>query len=161
MGRWRQVVMSQGRLQQVIAHYKQVLLQHETTSENSLNAAYVQALASIQPVLDKLYDQMVEEITRDGQISPTFLYEAQRIENIKKLITGEFQNYGAISQAETLRLQHMAVQLGQEAAQALLQSTVPSGVNWTFGLPSQHAIADLIGATQAGSPLAALFHGFV
>src|SRR5260221_13114291 len=43
---------------------------------------------------------------------------------------------------------------------ALLNASIPPGINLAFGAPSPTVIANLVGATQAGSPLADLFSGF-
>lgn len=152
--------MSTSRLQRTIQHYRQQLLQQEAEAEDALNTAYTHVLKSIQPALDKLYDQMVSAMAGGEKIPLNWLVESQRLENIKKLIASQFDHYGNLTQLQVGQLQHMAVTLGQEAAQALLQSTVPVGVSWTFGVPSLEALKDLIGATQAGSPLADLFSGF-
>jgi SPP1 gp7 family putative phage head morphogenesis protein len=57
-------------------------------------------------------------------------------------------------------MQHTAVQLGQQAGMQQLQATVPTGVKYSFGVPHPAAIANIVGVTQAGSPLADLFNGF-
>lgn len=152
--------MPQGRHQQTIDHYRAQLASHEKQAEQALEAAYKHVLATIQPMLDKLYDQMVRAMANGQQIPLHWLSEAQRLENVKKLIESQVDHFGGVTQAMVLQSQHQAALLGQEAAQAQLAATVPDGVSWTFGVPSPKAIASMVGATQSGGPLADLFNGF-
>jgi SPP1 gp7 family putative phage head morphogenesis protein len=61
---------------------------------------------------------------------------------------------------QTGRMQRQAVDLGTEAAQALLRASLPRGVFWSFGIPSQSALMSFIGSLEEGSPLRKLFRGF-
>lgn len=148
------------RLQQTVQHYRAQLLQHEMQAERALNNAHQHTLAAIQPALDKLYREIADAQQDGTTISPSWLYEQKRLETLKALITHQIDQYGALAQMQAGQLQHAGVQLGLQAGQQQLQATVPHGVHYTFGVPSQSAIADLTGATQAGSPLATLFSGF-
>lgn len=152
--------MSTSRLQQTVQHYRAQLLQHELQAERALNEAHKHTLAAIQPALDKLYKQIAEAQQDGTTISPSWLYNQRRLETLKALITQQIDQYGALAKMQTGQLQHTGVQLGTKAGQQLLQATVPHGVQFAFGVPSQKAIADLVGATQSGSPLADLFSGF-
>lgn len=152
--------MAKGRLQHAIDKYRQQLLQREAKAIQALEAAYSHALAAIKPQLDKLYDEMMNGLANGEKLSVNWLYEAQRLENIKKLITNQINQYAAIAQQTTLQSQHFAANLGQQSALDMLKAAVPDGLSWSFGTPSPKAIIDLVGVTQDGSPLAELFKGF-
>ncbi len=152
--------MSQGRLQQVVKDYRQALKQREAEASQALEQAYAQVLAQIQPHLDKLYLLIAERKANGEEATPALLYEQRRLETLKLFITHAISHFGALSHMTVSQLQHEAVTLGQEAAQALMQATVPKGVSFSFGVPDPSAIASILGATQAGSPLADLFNGF-
>lgn len=152
--------MSKGRLQHVTDRFRAALRAHEQQAEQALEQAYAHVLKTLQPALDKLYDQMVSELAKGDKIPISWLYEANRLEGIKKLISGQIDHFALLSQMQVRDAQQFAVQLGQESAQQMLQATVPEGVSWTFGIPDPKAIAELVGATQNGSPLADLFNGF-
>jgi Phage Mu protein F like protein len=152
--------MSTSRLQQTVQHYRAQLLQHEMQAERVLNEAHLHTLASIQPALDKLYKQIADAQQGGGKISPSWLYEQRRLETLNQLITHQVDQYGALASHQAGQLQHMGMELGLQAGQQQLKATVPPGVSWSFGTPSTSAIADLVGSTQAGSPLATLFSGF-
>jgi SPP1 gp7 family putative phage head morphogenesis protein len=148
------------RIQRTIAEFRARLLAQEAKVVRALDAAHKAVLMVIQPRLDALYQQMADAMEEGGELSPSWLYEANRLEAIKQLITGQVDHYGALALMQTGRLQQDGVHLGLDAAMQLLQATVPAGVSWSFGVPSTRAINDLIGMTQAGSPLADLFRGF-
>lgn len=152
--------MARGRLQRVIDEYRTRLRQHEAQAEQQLEQAYQQALMSINPTLGRLYDQMIEQMASGEQIPLSWLYETQRLENIKKLIDSQMSGYARFGLTTVQQLQRIGLLLGQQGAMAMLNATVPVGVKWTFGLPSTRAITALVGATAKGSPLADLFAGF-
>lgn len=149
------------RLQQTINQYRQALIRQEEAALAALEAYHVNTVQTIELALDRLYEQIRQaKKSAGGQLSPSWLYESKRLETIKQLIEGKIDQYGALAQETTARLQQSGVILGQDAAQALLRDQVPPGVAWSFGVPSSEAIARLVGATQTGSPLADLFAGF-
>jgi SPP1 gp7 family putative phage head morphogenesis protein len=148
------------QIQRIVAKYRTDLLSHEAAAIQTLDQAHKNTLAVITPALDKLYDEMMTHVERGEQIPAHFLYEANRLEVIKRLIAGEIDIYAALAQTMTGRLQQDGIRLGLEAAMQLLNVQVPPGVSWSFGIPNPETIAQLIRATQAGSPLAHLFSGW-
>src|SRR5579859_3093278 len=139
-----------GRLQQSIAQYRQQLLNHEAAAERALNASYQHTLATIQPQLDKLYQEITAKLNAGEAIPPSWVYERLRLEHLQLLIKQQVDHFGALSLQQTRMLQHQAVTLGQQGALDQLNATVPPGVRWSFGVPSTDAIANLVGATQSG-----------
>lgn len=152
--------MSQGKLQHIIASFRAQLAQHEATAERALSDAYANTLKTIQPALDRLYKQIADKQSQGQDIPISWLHEEHRLESIKALVTHQVNRYGQVARIATGTLQDVGVQLGGQAAQSMLKATVPTGVNWSFGMPSTDAIANLVGATQQGSPLYDLFATF-
>jgi len=149
-----------GRITQIIQRYRTLLADREAKAVQALEAGYQHTLAVIGPKLDRLYDEMIERLAEGEQIPLSWLYEAGRLEKLKRLIISQVNAYGAQAQLAVGQLQHIGVALGKSAAADLLSAQVPEGIEWAFGVASPRAIADLVGATQAGSPLADLFAGF-
>jgi SPP1 gp7 family putative phage head morphogenesis protein len=147
-------------LQDTVALYRKRLLAQEASAQLALEMHYASTLRTIQPRLDNLYRQIQDKQARGEAVPPSWLYEERRLKAIKQLVSGQVDQFGVLALAKTGEMQRLAVALGTESAQALLQATVPAGISWSFGVPSASAIASLIGATQAGSPLARLFSGF-
>lgn len=152
--------MSAGQLQQTIAQYRQQLLQHDLAATAALESAYAHVLATIEPRLSRLYQQIADAQASGEPVPLSWLYEQNRLQTLMRFVEGQINHYAALAQMTTGQLQHYGVQLGTRSAQQQLQATVPPGVSWSFGLPSPSALANLVGATQAGSPLSDLFAGF-
>lgn len=154
------------KLLQVIADFRKRLFDQEEQAQAELERAHANTLATIKPALDKLYDEMMEYLERGKKIPIRFLYEANRLEIIKLLISGQIDQYAALAHSTTLHMQNVGVQLGKQSALEQLEVVVPpqildllrqAGIKGAFGVPSLEAINQLIGATQKGSPLATLF----
>jgi hypothetical protein len=154
------VTTTASKLLATIADFRRRLLDNEASAAQAMKAAHDNTLAVIEAELDKLYDQMTQAIASGETFSLYKLYEAERLETIKRLITSQVDQFGALAQTMTGRLQEDGVHLGLDAALQMLQVQVPPGISWSFGQPSLEALAQLIGATQSGSPLADLFKGF-
>lgn len=157
---WSKRRKSKSRLQHTVDRYRADLRSHESQAEQALESAYAHVLKTLQPTLDRLYKQMADKMANGEKIPPSWLYEANRLESIKSLIENQINHFGTLSRIHVAQAQHWAAQLGQESAQEMLHATVPAGVRWTFGVPSPAAVANIVGATQSGSPLADLFDGF-
>jgi hypothetical protein len=143
-----------------VSDFRQRLLANEAQAAATMEAAHAETLKRIEVEISKLYGAMTEAIASGEPWSLSKLYEAQRLETLKKLITGEIDQFGALAKTMVGRLQEDGAHLGLDAAQHLMQAQVPPGISWSFGQPSQEALAQLVGATQSGSPLAMLFNGF-
>lgn len=147
-------------LTRTVTDFRRRLLANEASAAQAMEAAHQNTLRIIEIELTKLYDAMMEAIKSGEPWSLHRLYEANRLEVLKKLITGQIDEFAALAKTMTGRLQEDGAHLGLDAAMQLMQAQVPPGVSWSFGLPSQEALRQLVGATQSGSPLASLFAGF-
>jgi SPP1 gp7 family putative phage head morphogenesis protein len=148
------------RIQQVTMKFRAQLLAHEATAERVLNNAHLHTLAAIKPALDKLMQDIAQAQQNGEAVPASFLYEQKRLQTLRQLIQHQIDHYGALAQMQAGQMQHVAVQLGQQAGMQQLQATVPPGIHYAFGVPHPAAIANIVGVTQAGSPLADLFNGF-
>lgn len=152
--------MTTSRLQRAIAKFRADLLAQEASTMRTLDAAHRHVLAAIEPALNRLFDQMVEQLANGEKIPASWLYEANRLTAIKKLISQEMTQFAVLSQMQVSSLKRIAADLGAQAATEFLHASKPPDVAWSFGVPNPKAIADLVATTQAGSPLADLFSGF-
>src|SRR5260221_480130 len=126
--------MSLSQLQSTIAHYRAQLKAHEAQAEQALEQAYTQVMSTIQPMLDQIYQQIQDKLDAGEEIPLSWLYEQRRLEAISQYIEGQINHFGMLAQVQVGQLQYQGVQLGQQAAQQLLHSTVPPGINWSFGI---------------------------
>lgn len=148
------------RLQRTITDYRTRLMWHEAGATTALESAYQGVLTAIQPQLDRLYENITQKLDAGEKIPASWLYDRHRLENLSLLVQHQVDQFGATALMYTRQLQHLGIDLGSQAALSLLDASKPDGVHWAFGTPSTTALERLVGATQAGSPLADLFAGF-
>jgi SPP1 gp7 family putative phage head morphogenesis protein len=174
------------RIQQTIAKYRADLLAQEAEAVAQLEHYHQYTIDNyIKPRLQKLYDDILKkqneiianrdpDDTSPPKIPQYWIEERIRLEGLQLQIEGKIDNFGALSLQETRRLQHLGVQLGLDSAKDQINTLVPpemraiinkylptsKKIGAAFGQPSDKALNDLIGATQAGSPLGDLFNGF-
>lgn len=152
--------MSNGKIQQVTAEYKNDLALKDQHATHILNAGYLSALEKIEPTLNHLMKQIADALQAGETINPSWLHEQNRLKAIQSVIEHEMTQYGNLSQTVTTQLQQQAVQLGRMAGMDQLNASVPDGISYTFGVPSTQALHSFIGATADGSPLSTLFDSF-
>lgn len=160
------------RILKTIATYRQRLLDREAQAVATIERYHQYTIDNyIKPKLAKLYDDILkkykelEETREPGDTTPlnvpkSWIVERIRQENLQLLISGQIDQFGALALTQTRMLQYFGMNLGLESAQQQLHDVIPSAVKATFGVPSTKALENLVGATQAGSPLHDLFAGF-
>lgn len=152
--------MTLSQLQSTITTFRQQLAAREQAALQLLAQHHAQTVQIIDARMQALYKQVAAKEAAGEDIPVSWVLEQVRLHNIEQMISGHIDSYGAYAQQTALLLQQEGVKLGSAAAQALLQACVPPGIAFSFGVPSQDALAQFIGATKAGSPLATLFDGF-
>ena len=152
--------MTLSQLQATIAHFRQQLAAREQLALQTLSDAHARTVKIIDTHMQHLYAAIQARLASGQTIPVEWVLEHYRLYSIEQMLSGQINSYGAYAREVTLLLQADGVKLGSAAAQALLGATLPPGVAFSFGAPSQSALQAFIGATQAGSPLADLFAGF-
>ncbi len=152
--------MTLSQLQQSIATFRQQLAAREQAALRTLADAHAHTVQVIQARMQLLYDAIEARLASGETIPVEWVLEHYRMYSLEQLVSGKINDYGAYARHLTALLQADGVTLGSAAAQALLTATVPAGVAFSFGVPSQAALQQFVGATQIGSPLADLFNGF-
>lgn len=159
------------RILKTIADFRQRLIDREAQAVAVMDSYHAQVLDDIQKRLSNLYDQILQKYEElrasrePGDTTPldvpaSWIYERIRLEGLQLLITKKIDEYGNLALTQTRMLQYFGMQLGLQSAQQQLRDVVPSQVKVAFGVPSDKALTNLVGATRAGSPLHDLFHSF-
>jgi SPP1 gp7 family putative phage head morphogenesis protein len=152
--------MGTSRLQSVISQYRSQLASNDAKAMHTLNTAHAHTVKVMQPHLDKLYSQIAEKQASGEPVPLSWLYEQKRLQSTKDMIANNIDHYGALAETQTTSLVHTGAQLGVQSGMAQLNASKPAGVHFSFGVPHPDAIANIVGATSKGSPLADLFAGF-
>jgi hypothetical protein len=85
-----------------------------------------------------------------------FLYTGNKLANVKHAVSQGVNQFGNTAQAQVTQLQHTAVALGQQSAQAQLGTFAPAH---TIKTPAPAATTKLVGTSQ-GKPLSNIMSGF-
>src|SRR5215472_6533510 len=109
--------MTTSRLQKVVASYRTQLAHHDAKAEAVLNTAHNHTVAAIQPHLDQLYRVMADKQANGSPVPVSALYEAQRLQKTKDLITRQMNSFGSLAKDTTVASQSVGAHLGQESAQ--------------------------------------------
>lgn len=152
--------MTKGRMQHAVKHYREALRHHESKATQALNHAHAHTVQVINQRLSHLYREMDRAMADGEQIPASWLYESNRLQNTLRVVESQMDHYATMGEVTANQMQRIGVQLGQQGAQALLQSTVPAGIKYVFGVPDARAIANMVGMTADGSPLSVLFDRF-
>jgi len=124
--------MSISRLQSTIAQYRKQLASHEATVTHALNQAHAATVTKIQPKLNTLYQQIADKQASGEPVPPHFLYEQNRLQATKDVISGNIDEFGALAHTQVGQLQHTGAQLGLQSGQAQLQAMKPPTVKFSF-----------------------------
>lgn len=152
--------MTLSQLQATIQQFRQQLAAREQAALQLLAQQHAQTVQIIDARMQTLWTAVEARLASNEAIPVEWVLEHMRMYSIQQMISGQIDSYGAYAQHLAFLLQQEGVKLGSAAAQALLAATVPPGVAFSFGIPSQDALIQFIGATKAGNPLATLFDGF-
>lgn len=149
-----------GRLQAIIAEYRQQLADQEAHAVHLLETMYAHTLKIVQSRLAAIY-QRIEEAEKAGEKVPiSYLYEQHRLDELKAFIVQQMTTYSHLVEQQVINLQTHASSAGVQSAFEQLKALTPKGIHWTWGMPSPSAIVSMVGATAKGSPLRELFQGF-
>lgn len=149
-----------GRVQDTTKAYRQRIIAREAQTSDDLTRMYQATWERASGQLSALLDKMQAALDRGDTINPAWLHQEGRLTNLLHFIDAQVNEFGDHSRVIISQLQHDAVNLGNQLAEAQLAGLLPDGVNWTFGRPSPAALHDLYSAMQPGSPLHDLFDEF-
>jgi hypothetical protein len=107
--------------------------------------------------IEQLTRQMEAAQQAGDSVNLHWLSQQRRLETLLAGTRDGVTAFARQAQAQVGNAQRAAAALGNQAGAAALQSTLPGGVAWSFGVVPPDALHSLAGALQPGSPTAALF----
>ncbi len=147
-------------LDEVSRGYRQRILVDERRATDAMRRAFADALRHLTPHLAHIEQQIAAAWAAGQPVSPSWLYERDRLARLQATINREMTRFGAVARTALAGAQRAAVLGGVRDAQAALAGTVPRGVAWQFGAVPASAVEAQVSAVQPGSPLAGLFDQF-
>src|SRR5215471_12714539 len=113
-------------LDQIVTSYRQKLLASEHQSEHAIRSAHSHMLATVQPHLAPLLQQIGEAKAADNPVPLHWLYTGDKLGNAKQLVKGQVNQFGANAKAQVVQAQHQGASLGVQSATAQLGHAAPS-----------------------------------
>lgn len=150
----------QGRLQEIINHYRELLLEHEEAAEQELSASYASVSSALKARLEGLYEAIEGRMENGLDVPEAWLLQVLRESTLLQFLQDEIDRFALLALNRTRQAQGNLVMLGQMAALDLLRASLPRDIDYAFGVPSPTVLSRLVGATQNGSPLETLFSRF-
>lgn len=136
---------------------------YQSAVDDHLNLALAALREDWQPVraviaerIGQLEDAMSAAQDAGEPVNLTWLAQEGRLQQLLTTIDQAASGYGQTAADTIGDAQSAAVDLGSQAAQDLLQATVPPGMSYTFGVPPQGALDAMASALDEGSPLSGL-----
>jgi len=150
-----------GDIQSVIRQFRKDMLALEQEATDAIERHYAAMLPKVQADLDILISRMERDIAAEGKgLSPSWLYEQNRLNHLQGIIKAQVDYYAQVAHGSITQSIGKAAQEGVRAASGILDSTVPRGITYAFGVPSPDAVHAAIGALQPDSALQQLFAGW-
>ena len=137
--------------------WKARLLRGEREAAGDLLRAYGLAVRRISARIKELTDQIQAARLQGESISSGWLYERDRLTNLKREIIVELQRFSRVASIRVAREQAAAKELGAEAAQALIGESDGAPIAIRLGTFGARASATIAGFASDGSPLRELF----
>lgn len=144
-----------GDLYKINAAYRAKLLAGDAALRQQLVTTYRKVHAALQA-------ELTAALADIGADPASVVYRVNRLRALEEQITTALIEWGGESAGQIAKSQRTAVELSQQAQQALLTSALapaPAGIaiDSIFTAVPTHALEALVGFASDGSPLAALF----
>ena len=137
----------------VLAHNRRVLAALHADVEHACRARHKHALVALLALLAALLRQL-EQARSQGDLSPSWLYEAARLEGMLHAVQREIDAFAASAEALTEHAQRQGIQAGREAAARQLRTLTGGNLS-----PVAPDTLPQPGKTDGG-PLSRLFRGY-
>jgi SPP1 gp7 family putative phage head morphogenesis protein len=137
--------------------FKGRLLKGDRAAAGDILRAYGLAVRRISARIKQLTDQIQAARLQGEEISSGWLYERDRLTNLKREIIVELQRFSRVASLRVAREQSAARELGADAAQALIGESDGAPVAIRLGTFGSRASSALAGFAADGSPLRELF----
>jgi SPP1 gp7 family putative phage head morphogenesis protein len=141
----------------IAEEFKRRLLARERRAASELVRAYALAVGRIEERIHELTTQIAAARRSGENISSGFLYERNRLTNLRLAIRAEMGRFSQVASLRVIAEQRAASALGRADAQALVGEVTGAPVAVRLGALDPAAVANAVGFASDGSPLQSLF----
>ncbi len=142
------------------AEFLQALLAKNQTAATVMVKQYAKVYDELTVKAEKLLAELTAANLAGEALPPVFFMKLQRIEALKNQIAVQIARFAKDAEASVAAQQALAVQLGTDHAQKLIQAALAetaTGYTYSFQKLPSGALERLVGALSDGSPLRDLF----
>jgi len=140
----------------IAAEFRRQLLEHDRAVARELIDYYGGVYRRLQQQTDSLMRQIADARERGEEVSPAWLYRAERLRLLQDQVQAEMQRFADYAGDQITEAQRAAVEMGQQHAEQLALAGLgepPPGVIVTWARLPRDAVTDLVGFLHDGSPL--------
>lgn len=148
---------TRGEIHRIVERHRQELLRLERGAASEMVRAYGGIWQRLQHDLNRLLKDYNATLEANGEISPSWMYEHDRLYNLQRQVEAELRRFADYAEARIVANELEAVQAaGQHFQEVLAASSSRPGVVARWDRLPTPAIEDLVGFTANGSPLRTL-----
>lgn len=139
------------------------LLRHERKAASQMVQAYYSSWQKIKRKLELLEKERKRLLKAGDALPQNWFYQNRFYTNLLSQVKVELEKYAGYAEAETLKLRTEAILFGLDDAEALTYAAlgqIPAELNLSWNRLNVHAVERMVGITQPGTPLHALFSLF-
>ncbi|MGI6079256.1 MAG: phage minor head protein, partial [Fastidiosipilaceae bacterium] len=149
---------TRGEIHRIVERHRRELLRLERGAASEMVRAYGGIWQRLQQELDRLLEDYNAALKVNDEISPSWVYEHDRLYNLQRQVEAELRRFADYAEAQIIANEREAVTAAGRHFQEILTTTArgrPGIVGAWDRLPIP-AIEDLVGFTANGSPLRTL-----
>lgn len=151
--------MPKSALEIAIDQFRSQVLARDAIARERLIQAYADAMRRLQSLVELTQVDIDKLIAEGKAVSPYKIFQLDRWQELERQLQDELATVGRWAEIETTAAQRSLVAMSPEHARqlALVQQQNQAGILKAWANVPPNAIADLIGTTVNGAPLATLF----
>lgn len=148
---------TRGEIHRIVERHRRELLRLERGAASEMVRVYGGIWQRLQRELNSLLEEYNAALEANGEISPSWVYEHDRLHNLQRQVEAELRRFADYAEARIVANERAAVQAaGQHFQEVLAASSSRPGVVARWDRLPTPAIEDLVGFTANGSPLRTL-----
>lgn len=148
--------MPEGRVYDVIEHFRRDLLQRERKAASELVRTYGEAWKRIREELERLHTEYEAMKARGEKPGPDWIYQYNRARAFRNQVLRELQTFAQYAESKVRKEQIEAIRTAEEQAERLARlalGTPPAGLTVDWNRIDRFAVETILGMTQMNSPL--------
>lgn len=149
---------TRGEIHRIVERHRRELLRLERGAASEMVRVYGGIWQRLQRELNSLLEEYNAALEANGEISPSWVYEHDRLHNLQRQVEAELRRFADYAEARIVANERAAVQAASRHFQEILTTTARGqrGIVGVWDRLPVPAIEDLVGFTANGSPLRAL-----